>query len=161
MELFIRRYHANFRASKNASPMYEMETNTCLKFIEYGHRDFIEIVPNPVSCASQVGKKGNKQKLHLAHECTNSVGRVIHELMHAIGFYHEHSRKDRDDYVDINWDNIPKIYHGNFEYHGLGDVTAYNLPYDYESLLHFGPYAFARNKNVKTIAVKNGREIGQ
>lgn len=38
--------------------------------------------------------------------CAHLVGHIKHEMMHTMGFYHEHSRSDRDMFVDVRWDNI-------------------------------------------------------
>jgi len=35
-----------------------------------------------------------------------TVAIVEHEIMHALAFYHEHSRPDRDDHVNIIDSNI-------------------------------------------------------
>ena len=54
-----------------------------------------------------VGRIGGGQQLNYASgSCITRFGTVLHELYHALGFYHEHSRWDRDDYVTIVWDNI-------------------------------------------------------
>lgn len=49
---------------------------------------------------------GNMQRLSLDVNGCIYVGTAIHELMHAVGFYHEHCRNDRDDYVTINYNNV-------------------------------------------------------
>ncbi len=61
------------------------------------------------SCLSHVGRYqgGGRgaQLLSLGRSCF-TYQTVKHELMHAIGFYHEQSRTDRDDYVNIYLENV-------------------------------------------------------
>ena len=64
-----------------------------------------------------MGRKGGKQTLSLKPpddkkcHCLCDVGRLLHEMMHALGFYHEHSRTDRDNYIKIVEENVKN---GNF-----------------------------------------------
>ena len=46
------------------------------------------------------------QNVNLGENCGKTKGVVMHELLHALGFYHEQSRPDRDKYIEIMWENI-------------------------------------------------------
>lgn len=55
-----------------------------------------------------LGRIGGKQNLSLDPDGCLDMDTIQHEFMHAVGFTHEHNRPDRDDYVDVLWDNIPE-----------------------------------------------------
>jgi hypothetical protein len=58
-------------------------------------------------CFSGVGRSGGMQVVSLAPTCLRKGrGIVLHELMHVLGFWHEHSRADRDRYIQVNWNEI-------------------------------------------------------
>ena len=78
-----------------------------------------------------------------------------------VGFWHEQMRKDRDDYIIINWDNISPGTELQFKKcEACGDQ---GLEYDIGSVMHYHAYAFAKNKSEPTIIPKNGmtKSIGQ
>ena len=59
-----------------------------------------------ISCATTPGYVGDKQTVSLQRFGCIDHGIIQHELLHTLGFYHEHMRSDRDQYVKINFDNI-------------------------------------------------------
>jgi len=65
---------------------------------------FIEFFRGP-GCYSNVGAIKQKQQISLGYGCWYK-GTVIHEILHALGFWHEQSRPDRDNHVRIRTENI-------------------------------------------------------
>ena len=60
----------------------------------------------------------------------------VHELLHTLGFVHEHTRPDRDDFISVNFDNIEPGKEKYFEKRMQG--TRNNAPYDVLSVMHNG-----------------------
>ncbi|KAF4517888.1 hypothetical protein B566_EDAN001842, partial [Ephemera danica] len=87
--------------------------HTCVRFrprVTSRDEDYVSIESFKAGCYSAVGRIGGRQILNLqARGCTALIGIPIHELMHVIGFHHEHSRSDRDTYVKIHWNNIERV----------------------------------------------------
>lgn len=64
---------------------------------------------------------------------------VEHEIGHAIGFWHEQSRADRDGFVTIITGNIISGLAYNFDKKAVSEVNNYGVAYDYRSVMHYGP----------------------
>lgn len=89
---------------------------TCIRFVPWNGKtkDYLLIWPikYPKGCWSFVGRFGGAQILSLqppdstGPNCLGTEGRAIHELMHALGVFHEQSRWDRDKFVKIHVENI-------------------------------------------------------
>ena len=66
-------------------------------------------------CYSNIGYLNKRQVINLNNkdevgEGCFRHGSISHEILHTLGFHHTQARIDRDDYVDIIWDNIKEGY---------------------------------------------------
>lgn len=91
--------------------MDDFRKNTCIKFIHKrsNHTQHIIFKKSNDGCGTLVGYNGNESRpvdVFLSEKCLVKCGAIQHELLHVLGLWHEQSRPDRDEYVDIIWDNI-------------------------------------------------------
>ncbi|KAM7441914.1 hypothetical protein ABFA07_009132 [Porites harrisoni] len=115
-------------------------------------------------CYSSVGVhywKTGSQDISLGNGC-NHQGVIMHEMMHAAGFWHEQSRYDRDQYVEIMWENIQPGKEHNFDKYNLNEIDYLSEVYDTESIMHYGKISFSTNGQPTIQALGNpDKQLGQ
>ena len=110
------------------------------------------------SCCSYVGRSGGKQLVSLARGCF-SLRTVAHEIGHAIGYWHEQSRPDRDEHVKVHFSRINQTKVRNFYKYLKSSINSFGTPYDAISVMQYKSYSFSNN-GMKTIESKYGIPLG-
>uniref|UniRef100_A0A7E4ZR50 Metalloendopeptidase n=1 Tax=Panagrellus redivivus TaxID=6233 RepID=A0A7E4ZR50_PANRE len=135
----------------------EFHSKTCVRFRPKRKTDryFVKIIRSD-GCWSYVGMQTDLadigQEVSLGDECWRK-GIIIHELNHVLGFFHEHSRFDRDSYITLNEPNIMKNRIHQFDKRPREPVDAIGA-YDFYSIMHYELNAFAVDKKLPTIVPK-------
>ncbi len=125
--------------NRTLAAMAEWEARADVFFIpRAGHTNYIHI-RSSTGNSSFVGMVGGGQNLNMVSWSWRYI--IAHELGHALSFWHEQSRDDRDDFIQINTANIQSGAIGNFNKRpfGGGEVG----PYDFDSVLHYGDCSFS------------------
>ncbi|KAK8387367.1 hypothetical protein O3P69_018151 [Scylla paramamosain] len=127
--------------------MRDIAKHSCIRFVKRtDEQDYLKIIVDRDRCYSYVGRVGGEQQLSLGLLCATwlDLGPIYHELFHALGFYHEHNRPDRDQYIEVNWDNIAEGSEKNFVKREMNTVELIDLPYDIDSVMHYSPFTFSK-----------------
>ncbi|KAK6741321.1 hypothetical protein RB195_009272 [Necator americanus] len=128
-----------------ARAVKQYHEKTCIRFVPRsgGEPDYL-FIGKVDGCFSEVGRTSGVQVLSLDNGCME-YATIIHEMMHVVGFYHEHERWDRDNFIDIIWQNIDRGALDQFGKVDLSKTSYYGQPYDYKSILHYDSLAFSKN----------------
>lgn len=97
----------------------------------------------PADRPSSVGKDIDRgaQKIRVSADC--SFDNIVHELGHCIGLFDEHTRGDRDDYLEIHLENVQPGSRSTLEKHR--DPWTEVVRFDFSSVMLYGPDAFSFN----------------
>ncbi|XP_056881373.1 hatching enzyme 1.2-like [Takifugu flavidus] len=126
--------------------------STCIRFTpQRRQRDFVNI-QSLGGCYSFIGRRGRSQTVSLSRRGCVFPQIVQHEMLHALGFNHEQTRSDRDQHVRILLNNVIRGQEHNFR-----RINTNNLgtPYDYNSVMHYGRFAFSRNNQPTIVPIPN------
>nr|XP_033958124.1 meprin A subunit beta-like [Pseudochaenichthys georgianus] len=133
----------------------QFRLKSCIDFKPRDSEEYYIHVQKLNGCYSYIGKViSNGQNISIGSYC-DSISTIEHEFLHALGFYHEQSRSDRDDYVTIVNENIQEgRQHHFYKKSAETTTTTQGVPYDYWSVLHSGKGYFS-NGNGSTIITKD------
>ncbi|KAL7645584.1 UNVERIFIED_CONTAM: hypothetical protein RMT77_003970 [Armadillidium vulgare] len=144
---------------RKAMRLYNRISLGCIKFIKRKNQThYLKINRHRDKCAATFGRstrRGSPQYLNMTLACLSSYGSILHEMLHTIGLGHEHQRPDRDEYIEIMWENL--ISWANESYKKFTNIkvwSTFNISYDYFSLTHYSPYVFTKNGQI-TFRVKD------
>ncbi|KAK6060936.1 astacin [Cooperia oncophora] len=128
--------------------------DTCINFTEKeSEKDSIRVIEED-GCWSYVGRLGGKQDLSLGSGCRQQL---LTRLVMPLGFFHTHSRHDRDKYITVDKENIKPDWLDQFLLETPDTNNNYDLTYDYGSIMHYGTTSATRNEKPTMVPTPDAR----
>merc|ERR1712002_1336489 len=151
--------HSTLRSNSYAmagikAAIADYKSKLCMQFVPRTTESYyIQFGGVSRGCSSAVGydPRRGSHIISLVNGCWGK-GTIIHEMAHTLGLYHEQSRPDRDNHVQILFHNIKDGRAFNFN--KMSGLNTLGTHYDYDSVMHYGRTAFSKNGQI-TIYTKD------
>jgi hypothetical protein len=119
-----------------------METGAQISFVPRTNQEeyvfFTGILTNGNNTSLVGYKKGTRAEINItAFWWRQEEWMIVHELGHVLGFHHEHQRWDRDDYINVHYENIKAGRASDYDMIPRTNWIVSSTPYDYRSIMHY------------------------
>ncbi|MCX2584018.1 M12 family metallopeptidase [Pedobacter sp. MR22-3] len=119
------------------------EANTLIRFVQRTNQNnYVDFAGTPEQGggSSQLGMVGGRQEIKL--DANAALSTVIHEIGHAVGLMHEQTRADRDQFINVNYNNISSSWRSQYDiYSAHGIAGSENGTFDFNSIMLYRSYA--------------------
>lgn len=99
------------------------------------HKDGVAIGVGFASNSAYKGRQGGIQAVKITFGL--NPAHIKHEFLHTAGFGHEFQRSDRDQYVEVMYDNMHEHWHRQFD---IDPLTVDCGQFDINSIMMYGSY---------------------
>lgn len=128
-------FHANVSAAHRQqaeAAMMELESVANVDFVPRGADADYLFIQDSTANNSFVGRQGGSQVVNIFNWNVRFI--MVHEFMHALGFWHEQQRSDRDQFVQVNLAAVQPGYADQFT--PVASATPFGA-YDFDSVMHY------------------------
>ncbi|KRY92198.1 Signal peptidase complex catalytic subunit SEC11C [Trichinella pseudospiralis] len=122
------------------------QESTCIRFEEHNQLEpnvalinFVDDSQSDSGCSSFVGRVGGIQNISIVWPRCSSEGIVSHQIGHALGLLHEHSRPDRDEHIIINYEQTVSEHRDVVSRLSSRVFEHFRSMYDPGSVMHMPP----------------------
>ena len=107
-------------------------------------------------CYANVGFRLGVTQVSLSPRCAEKE--IYHELFHVLGFFHEQNRPDRDDYIEVLWENIDEENWAQFEKFSTQSYPdsfqdLNSLPFEFNSIMLYDSRAFSNTTDYSMVRI--------
>lgn len=147
---------ANEIAVEEAVATFNQYTN--IKFIPRDQqKNYIYFRKGSQNCYSYVGFQGGRQPISLSPGC--QTPQICHEILHALAFFHEQNRGDRDDHVTVDWENIDPSHQINFKKIPLDFMHLSGETFTFDTIMIYHSSVFALDPELPAMVTRSGESI--